>query len=333
VREHAWHDMTCTVEAGCTWAAMQRELAVHGQMVALDPLWPEHATVGGVAAANDSGAMRIRYGGLRDLVIGMTIVLADGTIAKSGGKVVKNVAGYDLHKLLTGSFGTLGVIAEVNFRLHPAEHHARTWTVTAPDTAQFAQPLRDLLHAQLAPSGVQLRMARGTCALDVRIGARPECMDDHAARLRTIFGGLAMEEADERVWQAREQVFAADGATVVKVSMLPAEVCATCAELARASAAEGIDVSLVAQANGLMTAALANGGGAGHDAVPGLIEDLRARLRSTGGSAVVLQIPDAIRGKIDVWDCRSDGLPLMREIKRRFDPNRVLNPGRFVGGI
>ena len=118
LREHAWQDMTCTVEAGCTWAAMQAELARHGQMVALDPLWPERATVGGIVATNDSGALRLKYGGLRDLIIGMTVVLADGTIAKSGGKVVKNVAGYDLHKLMTGSFGTLGVI--VGGELPPA---------------------------------------------------------------------------------------------------------------------------------------------------------------------------------------------------------------------
>ena len=138
--------MTCTVEAGCTWAAMQSELAHHGQMVALDPLWPERATVGGIVAANDGGALRLKYGGLRDLIIGMTVVLADGTIAKTGGKVVKNVAGYDLHKLMTGSFGTLGVIAEVNFRLHPLEANTQTWTAVAPDPLQFeraaARPAR-----------------------------------------------------------------------------------------------------------------------------------------------------------------------------------------------
>ena len=139
LREHAWQDMTCTVEAGCSWTAMQAQLRQHGQMVALDPLWPDRATVGGIIAANDSGALRLKFGGLRDLIIGMTIVLADGTIAKTGGKVVKNVAGYDLHKLMTGSFGTLGVIAEVNFRLHPVEEHARTWTVAAPD-ARFQTP-------------------------------------------------------------------------------------------------------------------------------------------------------------------------------------------------
>src|SRR5581483_2200314 len=121
LREHTWEDMTCSVEAGCTWAAMQAELRRHGQMVALDPLCPERATIGGIIATNDSGGLRLKYGGLRDLIIGMTVVLADGTVAKTGGKVVKNVAGYDLHKLMTGSFGTLSVIAEVNFRLHPIE--------------------------------------------------------------------------------------------------------------------------------------------------------------------------------------------------------------------
>ena len=108
LRDHAWQDMTCTVEAGCPWAAMQVGTRRHGQMVALDPLWPDRATVGGIVACNDSGALRLKFGGLRDLIIGMTIVLADGTIAKSGGKVVKNVAGYDLHKLMTGSFRHAG---------------------------------------------------------------------------------------------------------------------------------------------------------------------------------------------------------------------------------
>lgn len=333
VREHAWQDMTCTVEAGCTWAAMQHELARHGQMVALDPLWPERTTVGGVLATNDSGAMRLRYGGLRDLVIGMTLVLADGTIAKSGGKVVKNVAGYDLHKLMTGSFGTLGVITEVNFRLHPAEQDARTFTVAAQYATQLAGPLATLLHAQIALSAVQLRTAAGRCALDVRLCARRECLGDHAEKLHRIFSGLAVEEIDAHVWQAREQLFAEGGATVVKASVLPAEVCAVADAVKESAVALSIDVSLVAQATGLMTVALAERQGAARDAAAGLIEKLRAQVRPAGGSVVVIQMPDALRGKIDVWDCRSDALAMMREIKRRFDRNRILSPGRFVGGI
>ncbi|PYT61288.1 MAG: FAD-binding oxidoreductase, partial [Acidobacteria bacterium] len=110
VLEHAWADLTVTVEAGCTFQTLQETLAQHGQRLALDPLWPEKATVGGILSTNDSGALRLRFGSLRDLIIGVTIALPDGTLASSGGKVVKNVAGYDLPKLVTGAFGTLGVI-------------------------------------------------------------------------------------------------------------------------------------------------------------------------------------------------------------------------------
>ena len=115
VLEHAWADLTVVVEAGCTMQALQDALAQHGQRLAIDVLWPERATVGGVLSTNDSGVLRLRYGALRDLIIGVTLALPDGTLASSGGKVVKNVAGYDLPKLSTGALGTLGVITRAIF--------------------------------------------------------------------------------------------------------------------------------------------------------------------------------------------------------------------------
>ena len=329
LREHPWQDMTCTVEAGCNWAEMQKELAQNRQTVALDPLWPKLATVGGVVAANDGGSLRLKYGGLRDLIIGMTIVLADGTVAKTGGKVVKNVAGYDLHKLMTGSFGTLGVITEVNFRLHPVEVHARTWTATATDAARFAEPLRGLLDSQMTPSAVQVRVREQECALDVRIAALPECMDDHAGRLQKLFGQIELSEASENVWQARQELFATEGAVVLKVSLLPSDVCPVTTELQQWAAREGAEISIVAQAPGLMAVALKSS----PDAAIALIKHLRGRLHGCGGSVVAQQFPEALRDGLDVWGCDSNALPLMREIKRRFDPNRILNPGRFVGNI
>ena len=329
LHEHAWQDMTCTVQAGCRWAAMQAALAKHGQMVALDPLWPERATVGGIVAANDSGALRLKFGGLRDLIIGMTIVLADGTIAKTGGKVVKNVAGYDLHKLMTGSFGTLGVIADVNFRLHPVEDHARTWTAVAPDAAAFAAPLRALMDSQMTPSCVQLRAAKQKCGLDIRIAALPECLDEYAARMQGIFGQSILNESADAIWHARQRLFDKSDAVVLKVSLLPDELCAVSSEMQQWAAAEALDIDVVGQANGLMTVAL----NSTPDAAIALIERLRARLLHSGGSVVALQIPDNLRGSVDVWNCSSNALPLMHEIKRRFDPNRILNPGRFVGNI
>ncbi len=327
VREHSWQDMTCTVEAGCPWAAMQTQLARHGQTVALDPLWPERATVGGVVAANDSGALRLKYGALRDLIIGMTIVLADGTVAKTGGKVVKNVAGYDLHKLMTGSFGTLGVITEVNFRLHPAEERTQTWTANAGDAAEFAEPLRALLDSQMVPSAVQLRVGKDGCALDVRVAGRGEAIEDCARRLSKIFSEIGMVPSSEAVWGARQELYDAANATILKASMLPAEVCPVSAELRHWATTEGAGVQCVAYPFGLMTLAL--------QAAPpaAFLVQLRARLRPTGGSVVVLAASDEMRAGLDVWGCDADALGLMREIKRRFDPNRILNPGRFVGNI
>jgi glycolate oxidase FAD binding subunit len=333
VREHAWQDMTCTVEAGAKWTDLQAVLAKHHQMVALDPLWPDRATVGGIIASNDSGAMRLKFGGLRDLIIGMTVVLADGTIAKSGGKVVKNVAGYDLHKLMTGSFGTLAVLAEVNFRLHPMEQHAHTWSIMAPDaqhsaTAAFSGELRPLLDSQITPTSIQLRCSRNECIVDIRIASMPACLDEYALRLKKLFGEQRVVDSSDTVWQARERLFDRQDSIVLKVSVLPSEICALSSELQKASNRD-LEVSSVAQANGLMTVELYGD----TSIAAGVIQLLRERVLSFGGSVVVQQLPDDLRDRIDVWGPTSNPLPLMREIKRLFDPGRTLNPGRFVGNI
>jgi glycolate oxidase FAD binding subunit len=329
VREHAWQDLTCTVEAGCTWAAMERELARRGQMVALDPLWPDRATVGGVTATNDSGALRVRYGGLRDLVIGMTIVLADGTIAKTGGKVVKNVAGYDLHKLMTGGFGTLGVITEVNFRLHPVEQHKEEWAVEGDTEALSAMMMR-VLASTMQVSAMQMRglHRESSDRLDIRFCGSADCLARHREELKAMTGNLAIAAADDGVWSTRERLIdnaeARDG-LVFKATMLPGQI----ADSHRKLAAWGGETICVTQACGIMTAALLDR----YTYAGQLIGELRESLRASGGSVVILRMPETLRGQLDVWDCQSDALPLMREIKRRFDANRVLNPGRFVGGI
>lgn len=329
VREHSWQDMTCTVEAGCSWGNLQSAMAQHRQMIALDPLWPVRSTVGGIVATNDSGSLRLKCGSLRDFVLGMTVVLADGTIAKTGGKVVKNVAGYDLHKLMTGSFGTLGIITEVNFRLHPIEESARTWTVSAATPAQLEEPLRCLLDSQLVPSSVQIRATRYGCSLDVRITSRPECVPESVSRLEKIFGSFPLAESSPAVWTARQQIFDTPGAVVLKVSSLPTEICALIVEQQKWAGAQGAEIAIAAQASGLMSVALPPA----PDGVPALIDALRLRLGEDGGSVVALQVPDSLRGRFDVWGCDSNALPLMREIKRQFDPNRILNPGRFAGDI
>src|ERR1700687_821088 len=136
VIEHDWADLTVSVEAGCTIGKLQETLAKHGQRLALDVLWPGQATVGGVLSTNDSGALRLRFGSLRDLIIGATLALPDGPLASSGGKVVKNVAGYDLSKLATGALGTLGVITRAVFRVHPLPKETCTLTCACDDLAE-----------------------------------------------------------------------------------------------------------------------------------------------------------------------------------------------------
>src|ERR1700674_470097 len=157
--EHAWADLTVTVEAGCTIQRLQETLGQHGQRLALDALWPEKATVGGVLSTNDSGALRLRFGALRDLIIGVTIALPDGTLASSGGKVVKNVAGYDLPKLVTGAFGTLGVITRAVFRLHPLPRAAKTFSFTAENFPAMQRALDAVQNSKLAHTGIQVRAA------------------------------------------------------------------------------------------------------------------------------------------------------------------------------
>ena len=263
----------------------------------------------------------------------MTLVLADGTIARSGGKVVKNVAGYDIHKLATGSFGTLGVITEVNFRLHPLEEHARTWTASVPRGALgvegFRAPLRALMDAQLVPSCVQLRACGEECGVDVRVAGPPECLDEYGTRIGEIFGGFVVRESKDAVWSARERLFEGGDSLVLKVSVLPDEICAL-SEEARQWNAKGAAVDIVAQATGLMTVSISS---ADAELVLRVISGLRESVERHGGSVVALRIPEQLRGRVDAWGPDRSAVPLMREIKRRFDPKGILNPGRFVGGI
>ncbi len=153
--EHAWADLTVSVEAGCTIQKLQETLAQHGQRLALDPLWPRKATIGGVLSTNDGGALRLRFGALRDLIIGVTIALPDGTLASSGGKVVKNVAGYDLPKLVTGALGTLGVITRAVFRLHPLPRNTRSFSISTADGAAMQQFVLAVQNSKLAHTSLQ----------------------------------------------------------------------------------------------------------------------------------------------------------------------------------
>jgi glycolate oxidase FAD binding subunit len=320
VIEHPWQDLTCTVQAGCSWRHLQEALRQHGQFVALDPLWPERATVGGILATNDSGALRHRYGSLRDLVIGMTLVLADGTIARSGGKVVKNVAGYDLCKLLTGSLGTLAVITEATFRLHPLPQHTQTFTVSAPQAAQLAPLMQSIRASQLLTQALQLRGDTNGFHLDIQLNAHPEAKQSDVLQKMTLVADLQLEPTSDSVWRARAHLLAEREVFLVKIGMLPNDIAQIADDII------GLGGMVVAQSLGVIFASFPN------------VKKDHAVLGSLygytdTGSMTVLQTPmNPVEDPTPPWGPQ-ELCPLMQAVKYQFDPNRTLNPGGFLGGI
>jgi len=320
VREHTWQDMTCTVEAGCTWSSMQSVLAKHAQFVALDPLWPDRATIGGIAATNDSGSLRLRYGSLRDLIIGMTVALADGTIARSGGKVVKNVAGYDLHKLMTGAFGTLGIITEITFRLHSIPKHTQTFSIPSPDIEPLGKLLLKILDSHLSTQSLQLRSTTDDFHLEVRLATLPEVIHTQASSLTALAQSLhlSIAEHDPNVWTARQQFFDQTASCLIKATMLPTDISSITATI------RNLGGTSITQATGIMTASIPA-------SASSQLTSLREQLEAIHGSLTILHTPADATPVAS--SSPTDTLPLMRELKHRFDPNRILNPGRFLGGI
>jgi len=330
--EHAWADMTATVESGCTVARFQEALAQHGQRLAIDPLWPERATIGGILATNDSGTLRLCFGSLRDLIIGMTIALPNGTLARSGGKVVKNVAGYDLPKLLTGSFGTLGVITEATFRLHPLPRGVRSISFNAGSNEAMDRLVLAVLDSALAPAALQIRARSDGPPLrvDVRFEGVAASLDAQTRKILELAEDAKEIDGDPAVWDAREALWAGtESALVCKVSVLPAQLGALCYMVQRATKSSGLGWKLVVQAVGV---GLLRVDGKDELALSAL-SAMRSELKESGGSLVILHCPPEKKEQANVWGETSDALPLMIHVKEQFDPGGTLNPGRFVGGI
>jgi len=327
------------VEAGCTFQQLQQALAEHGQRLALDPLWPDRATIGGILATNDSGPLRIRFGSLRDLVIGMTLALPDGTLAKSGGKVVKNVAGYDLPKLATGSLGTLGIITQAIFRLHPIPRESRTLSFANPESASGSDTMHSLVLAiqdcNMVPTGLQVRAGNSSApAVDLRFeGTAAGCEAQIEQTLRMAAGARRIDSSGD-VWNARSDLWSGTEPSIVcKFSLLPAELGSFLDSLRKAFEPAHLPWRVVAQAVGVGYLRIEGIEGNDAGALLNTLEDLRKKLETRGGSLVLLRCPLEIKSKTDVWGSAGDALTLMKDIKAQFDPTGVLNPGRFIGGI
>lgn len=341
--EHSPGDMTAVVQAGLPLARLQAELAASGQRLALDPPGvAEGATVGGVFAANDAGPIRHRFGTLRDLAIGATLVLADGTVAQAGGRVVKNVAGFDLVRLLCGSLGTLALVTELVVRLHPLPETTSTVRLPAGPGASTRLALA-LLAAPIVPAAVD--QADGS--LFVRLEGRPAgvaAQIDALRRLAAASEGEALAagaetldgQAEQAAWEAITAGHAGkQGETVARAATLPNRLADVADALSRAAAGVEVEAVLSSHAGvGLHTARLRGGDAAAHAAV---VRDWRRAVAAMGGSVVLRRRLNGVGDLVDPWYDRDGPAPsslaVMRRVKERIDPGRRCAPGRFVGGI
>ena len=324
VKEHNAADMTAVLGAGTPLAVAQKAFAESGQMLALDPpLVGDAATIGGIIATNDSGPLRHRYKAPRDLVLGMTVALSDGTLARSGSKVIKNVAGYDIGKLFAGSFGTLGLIVEVIVRLHPLPRRTVTLVGESDDPKVLQAGSLDLGHAPLEVEALDVSWFDGSGRVLARFGGvAPEGQSATGRALLETAGLDVTETADDAsLWtkQRDEQRAGADELSV-KVSALPGDL----SEIVTVT--KRLGGSLVGRA----------GLGLNWLRVPSTthMDELRRELGAVARHCVLLDAPGGVRAEADVWGEPDPGmLGLMRAIKSRFDPAGVCAPGLHAGGI
>jgi len=330
LRSHEHGDMTATVEAGATLADTNRALARHGQWLPLDPPHADAATIGGILATNDSGPLRHRYGTPRDLLIGVELATTDGVLAKAGGRVVKNVAGYDLGKLITGSFGSLAAIVSATFKLSPIPAASKTLRLDVADARALAAIVRAVMASQLEPIAFEISSFVSVIASDaassafrvlLQFASLPAVVDAQIERAATLVRAAAIQVAivdggaelalwrDHALAMWRERVGA-----IVRASWLPASI-----EAVTAAAGGELAGRAAVGAGGIRVAG-------DTDAQIRTIERLRASRDI--GNVVIVRGSSALKQRVYVWPPHGDRQPIFDALKRALDPHNVLNAGR-----
>lgn len=344
VIDHAIGDLTVTAEVGIKLADLQTTVGAAGQFLAVDPSYADRATLGGVIATGDTGSQRQRYNSVRDMLLGITFVRHDGEVVKAGGRVVKNVAGYDLMKLLTGSYGTLGILTQATMRVYPQPEAAQT-IVLAGSPDRLGSAHRALLNSALTPAAIAWVSASAMTDLGlerqlgliVRFQSMAASVEQQTAMLLELgqtlgLAALTYPEATEAaLWQQLAQLArlaqpdaAQPDVIACKIGVQPAEAVAFLSQLE----------ALVGQARTIIQA----GSGLGWLILPvdtpaSLMQTIRSHCLTAGGYLSMLQAPIRLKQQVEVWGYAGNALTLMKKVKQQFDPENRLSPGRFVGGI
>jgi glycolate oxidase FAD binding subunit len=337
--EHAVGDLTVTVEAGISFAQLQATLAQAGQFLAIDPSYADRATMGGIVATADTNSLRHRYNSVRDMLLGISFVRSDGERVKAGGRVVKNVAGYDLMKLLTGSYGTLGIITQLTFRVYPLPQASQT-VVLHGQASEMATLTQTLLSSALTPVSVDLLSSAASQKLEfgsslslmVRFQSLSESVAQQVDRLTELGQELGLSpmvyrETDEiTLWKRAAQLMspiAPDATIVGKIGVRSTQAIAVLDRL----------TTLIPTAEIIIHA----GSGLGRFTVEGIrstqLQEVRSICEAAGGFLSILQASIVLKQQVAVWGDRGNALALMQRIKHQFDPQTCLSPNRFVGGI
>ena len=344
VLEHEPADLTVVVEAGIVLGTLQEELRERGQLLPLDPPLPDRATIGGILSANSSGPIRAQFGAIRDRLIGVKVVNPNGDVTKGGGKVVKNVSGYDMNKLYTGALGTLGIIVEAAFKLAPLYKQTRSLEVFCRTPAEAGALAKGLRAAEVTPVALQLIGGEGLGVPEgyrvaLQSGGMREAVDRQVRSVVDLCesNGWGVElkdnEGSEELWSRVRDAGRrpeSPATMIIKATCLPSDAVNL--------------VNLIQRIPGedrAVSCNMVNGVVYGYWWDEGVsIDDLETRVNRvreiTGeinGHCVIEVCPAQLKERIDVWGLDGPEVFLMKRIKEQFDPNGTLNPGRFVKGI
>jgi glycolate oxidase FAD binding subunit len=324
--DHAVGDLTVTVEAGISFQLLQDQLATAGQFLPIDPLFPDTATIGGLIATADTGSLRHRYGGVRDLLLGISWVRPDGAIAKAGGRVVKNVAGYDLMKLFTGAYGTLGLLQQVTMRVYPLPVAAGAVWITGAALAELIGQLGastltptslDLINAGLAQ---QLGLGEQMGVL-ARFQTIPESIQVQSQQLTKLATNLGL--TSQQLVAAREAEIWGQVRSLVMAKPITAKLGA------RATATVDVLTNFSQQTNGWGVIHVGSGIGLIGCDEPTALLALRQQCEQAGGFLSVLTAPIAIKQQLEVWGYQGAAVQIMQQLRQQFDPQALFNPSKF----